>query len=53
MARNYSVWFKYDDGGGKSSCMTVSADSESEAKIKAGDYFNRMRYKDWGITSIS
>lgn len=52
MARNYSVWYKYNDGGVKSSCMTVSADSEFEAKIKAGEYFDRMRYANWTITCV-
>ena len=53
MAKNYCVSYTYNDGGKKGGKMTVTADNESEARVKAGDYFNRMRYKDWAITSIS
>ncbi len=52
MAKSYCVWFKYNDGGVHSSSITINADSESEAKIKAGEYFDRMRYKDWTITCV-
>lgn len=50
MARNYSVWIVYNDY--HQTALTVSADSEAEAKIKANDYCKKIGYKKWSITCV-